>query len=373
MAKSKCILCGNCLAVCPLLRATGREELSPRAKADLSALLENGADLSGESVAKLAGLCLGCHRCKAVCSQGVDVPGLVAVLRATHPDFRRWLWKTWLTNARALWGAGSTAAKLIPEKFQPEKFGQMFKMLAGLKGGPGLTPFLTPQAFPDTYRGERMLLFAGCTANFVQNRWLMSARRLLDGLGIEVLPGDFHCCGSGLKTAGFADEAGELAAHNIAVWRMEGRPKIVTFCATCLSGLVGYDAFADDGERTSWQKSLLPLSEIVRDISFVISDNLPDDIGYHRPCHVDAADSDFIFLKTVLGEKLVTATKTQCCGFGGVMQLGAPDLTDAVNRDCWAGLAGAAMVVTGCSACATQLNATAPEGVAVGHWLELIG
>ena len=375
MPENKCILCGNCLAVCPLLRATGREELSPRAKADLSRLLaDGGAELSGESVAKLAGLCLGCHRCKAVCPQGVDVPGLVAVLRASHPDFRRWLWKTWLENAKTFWGAGSTAAKWVPEELVPEKFGRMLRMLAGLKGGEGLTPFLTPESFPDTHRGERMLLFAGCTANYVQGRWLTAARNLLDGLGVDVLPDDFRCCGSGLSTVGFADEAGELAAHNVEVWRKAGRPRVAVFCASCLAGLRGYaGCFAGQAEEAAWRESLTPLSEIVRGVSFVVSDNLPDRVGYHRPCHADAADSDFVLLKSALGDRLAAATDKQCCGFGGVMQLGAPDLTDAVNRDCWDALTGVEIVVTGCSACATRLSATAPEGVQVAHWLELIG
>ena len=374
MPESKCILCGNCLAVCPLLRATGREELSPRAKADLSRLLaDGGAELSGESVAKLAGLCLGCHRCKAVCPQGVDVPGLVAVLRASHPDFRRWLWKTWLTNAGALWGAGSAAAKWVPEELVPEKFGRMLKMLAGLKGGEGLTPFLTPETFPDTHRGERMLLFAGCTATYVQDRWLTTARNLLDGLGVDVLPGDFRCCGSGLATVGFADEAGDLAAHNVDVWRQADRPKVAVFCASCLAGLRGYaGCFAGLEEEAAWHESLSPLSEIVQDISFMISDNLPEAVGYHHPCHAGDADFDLALLKSVLGDRLKTATDKQCCGFGGVMQLGAPELADAVNRDCWEALAGAPVVVTGCSACATRLAATAPDGVRVGHWLEII-
>ena len=131
-----CILCGKCLEVCPLIRATGPEELGPRAKADLCRLLaEDHSLLDGEDVARLAGLCLGCGRCRAVCSRGVDVPGLVAALRAAHPDFRQWLWKTWLTNAKTLWGTGSTAAGLIPKRFRPEKFGPLLRMLAGLKGG----------------------------------------------------------------------------------------------------------------------------------------------------------------------------------------------------------------------------------------------
>ena len=369
-----CILCGKCLEVCPLLRATGREELGPRAKADLCRLLsEDPALLSETDVAKLAGLCLGCGRCKAVCSQGVDVPGLVAGLRSAHPDFKAWLWKTWLTHAKTLWPAGSSVAKLVPEKVYTEKLGPMLKMLAGLKGGAGLEPFVSVENFPDTYRGEKMLLFAGCTANYVQTRWLMTALKLLDGLGVDVLPGDFSCCGSGLKTAGFADESSAMAAHNVQVWRDAGQPKIVTFCASCHAGLMAYDGcFTGDEERCLWRDALLPLSELLREVVFAASDDAPESLAYHRPCHAGAEDPDGVLLSRIFGDRLIARTDKQCCGFGGVMRLGAAELTVQVNRQCWEALAGAEKVLTGCSACLAQLAASAPEGVAVGHWLEVI-
>ncbi|MUM77773.1 4Fe-4S dicluster domain-containing protein [Pseudodesulfovibrio sp. F-1] len=371
----ECILCGKCLEICPLLAATGREELGPRAKADLCYLLgRDEAGLRGADVARLAGLCLGCGRCAAVCSQGVDVPGLVAGLRGAHPEFRHWLWRAWLTHADALWPAGSAAARLVPESLRPDRFGSLLRMLAGLGREPGLTPFLTPTTFPDTHRGEPVLLFPGCTATLVRPGWLAAARRLLDGLGADILPGDFRCCGGGLKSAGFANEARNMARHNINVWRGAGRPRVAVFCASCQSALRGYGAFFEDAaEAGAWQSSLIVLSMLAKDIGFALSGAAPERIGYHRPCHAEGADSDRLLLAAALGDRLVTATDRQCCGFGGVMRLGAPELGDQVGRVCWDRLAGAELALTGCSACAAQLAAAAPRGVAAGHWLEAVG
>jgi glycolate oxidase iron-sulfur subunit len=95
-------------------------------------------------------------------------------------------------------------------------------------------------------------------------------------------------------------------------------------------------------------------------------------LGYHHPCHAGAGDPDRDFLRRVLGDRLVAVTDKQCCGFGGVMRLAAPGLTEPVNRQCWEALRGADVVISGCSACLAQLSATAPDGVAVGHWLETI-
>jgi len=370
----QCILCGKCLEVCPLLNATGREELGPRAKADLCrVLVEDPGVLSEADAEKLAGLCLGCGRCKTVCSQGVDVPSLVAWLREAHPDFRKWLWKTWLVRARELWSPGSSAAKLIPKQFHSEKLGPMLKMFSGLKGGPGLTPFLSIDSFPDTLRGEKVLLFAGCTATFVQTRWLMTALKLLDGLGVEVLNSDFKCCGGGLKSAGFAGESRSMAEHNVNVWRKAGRPRVMAFCSSCRSGLTAYEGCFDSEEELGfWKDSLLCLSGVLLCTQCVISGNLPESLGYHRPCHAKDDDVDGVFLNYALQDRIVASTDKECCGFGGVMRLGAADLTQPVNATCWDKLAGAQVVVTGCSACIGQLKATAPEGVRVGHWLEVI-
>src|SRR5690606_29044582 len=97
-----CVLCGCCLEGCPLFAVTGREELSPRAKALLAgpskfaaANLPEGG-LPQADVAALTGLCLACGRCEKLCPQGVKVPALMTAMRAAHPDFRQWLWKQWI-------------------------------------------------------------------------------------------------------------------------------------------------------------------------------------------------------------------------------------------------------------------------------------
>ncbi len=126
--------------------------------------------------------------------------------------------------------------------------------------------------------------------------------------------------------------------------------------------------FKSSDEAQEWQGGVSPLAMLMENAECAISGNIPERFGYHRPCHVDAADSDYRLLQSVLRERLVAETKRECCGFGGVMGLGAPELTDQVNRRCWDRLGGAGIVLTGCSACAARLSATAPQGVGVGHW-----
>lgn len=396
-----CVLCGCCLEGCPLFAATGREELSPRAKALLAgpskfaALPEGG--LPEADVAALCSLCLACGRCEKLCPQGVTVPALVAALRAAHPDFRQWLWKQWITRLAPFWGLAGAGAALAPDALVPERLGLALKGLRGLRPGAGLSPWLSITHFPvDACRqrtgGRPVAVFDGCVGGGPRRAWAETARFLLRGLDSAPVAARFSCCGSTLGAAGLPQEQAEVRRANVAAWREAGRPLVVAYCATCRKGLVDYvgaggDIFSDAGEEALWRASVLPLSALLAGARGKAGRGAPAVVGYHRPCHADVrdglGDADHALLSGLLGARLRTPAKGGCCGFGGIMQLSAPQLSGAVGRACWDTLDGAlgftaapeavpAYVLTGCSACVLQLAATAPAGARVGHWLEIV-
>lgn len=362
-----CILCGKCMEVCPLLRATAREELSPRSKMLLGTM-------DGEEPARLASLCLGCGRCREKCPQGVDVPAEVARLRAEHPDFHSWLWKTWLTRARELWPSTRLAAKLIPSRLQPEKLGPMLKMLDDVRSGPAVEPFITVAEFGNALRGEPVMLFAGCTANHARKRWRAVSEALLDGLGTTRLPAKFECCGGSLSLAGYLDDADRLCERNVNAWRGNGRPTIVTPCASCLHSLRAYPErlFSDEQEARQWEESLIALADALLGCRYELSEVRPGSIGYHKPCHVVGRDADAALVEAMLGREPDARTAVECCGFGGLMRLADPGPADKVGSECARALSGAELVLTGCSACAARLPSILPEGTAAGHWLDVV-
>jgi glycolate oxidase iron-sulfur subunit len=394
------VLCGCCLEGCPLLEATGREELSPRAKALLAGPSKfDAARLAEGDVAALTGLCLACGRCEKLCPQGVQVPALMAAMRAAHPDFRQWLWKQWITRLGPYWSLAAKGAALAPQAFVdtfvPAQFGLALKGLKGLRPGNGLAPWLAIAAFPvQAFRaryGDRpVALFDGCVGRGPRAAWGETARLLLKGLGAHLAEPRFSCCGSTLGVAGLPQEQAQARAENIAAWREAGRPLLATYCATCRKGLADYAGpgadgglFADEAEAAAWAASLVPLSALLEGAKAKAGRGAPAIVGYHRPCHAEAADHDFRLLSSLLGPRLRTPAGGGCCGFGGVMQLSAPELSARVGASCWESLDTAlgfsaapevtpAYVLTGCSGCVMQLLATAPRGARVGHWLEII-
>lgn len=376
---SGCIQCGKCLEVCPLLRATGREELSPRAKATLCELIAEGAEgISEKKAADLAALCLGCGRCRAVCTQSVDVPRAVAELRAAHPGWREWVYGRWMKNAPALWPRASAAARFVP--------GHMSGALRSLARTP-VEPFVEIAEFPDGHRGTEALLFEGCAARFAQPHWTSTAKALLDGLGVSVVEAEFACCGQPLASVGLADERLDAGRRNVDIWRASGNLSVIGFCASCMEGLRAYgvsglrdEIFVDEDEADAWLQSLSSLSGFLKSARFVVSENAPCEVAWHRPCHGrddgrdhgrDCEDPDIALAESALGDRLAPAPDV-CCGFGGILRLAVPGLANAVARERSCTLAGAPLVLTGCTACVFQLDQAAKGTARAAHWMEML-
>ncbi|XPV76574.1 MAG: (Fe-S)-binding protein [Desulfovibrio sp.] len=411
----KCVQCGKCFEVCPLLRATGREEFSPRAKAALATLHGGELEDTPAKSQKLASMCLSCGRCGKLCSQGVNCSEVVANLRAQHKDYKKVLWQLWMGKGQKAWHKASQFATTLQPKKTAEgnpsgSLGMMLKGLAAMDDAHLLPEVAKVQIDSPNTQGTKLLLFSGCVGNTVRQQWREKALHLLHSMGMDVvdpygrLPkSTFTCCGSTYGSAGLVPEQEKSAVHNVAVWRNAGKPAIIVYCATCQKELQSYctrDIFQSREEAEMFEKSVIPLAKLLRMARFVLSDSLfsgckesekveKNETGesakdlishahYHRPCHMGAEDNDISVLETMLGEHLDKRNTRECCGFGGIMQVGAPELTAQVSEQCWEFFTGSSsseglqLVVTGCSGCALRLRGTAPKGFVAGHWLELI-
>jgi len=382
--QKQCILCGRCLEVCPLFAATGREELSPKAKMFLAQSLAGDAAgrLAARPVAELAGLCLGCDRCRAACSQGLSTLDAVAALRAAHPGVRQWLWKMWITRADTLWPAAARLggwAQLAGATKAPQKATTLRK-LAALAGGESPSPWLRMLSFNSAPDAERpYALFPGCMAATVRPAWIEAALRMLAACGRTLAPAvAWACCGAALACAGVVDAAAAARLHNVAAWRQAGRPRLALFCDTCLHGLQAYatdtdiDWSADEAEL--WSASLRPLAAVWGTARFAFEPHAPVTVVYHQPCHGRAASGSLAWLQGALGSRLRAWTDAECCGLGGVLQLAAPELSAVVADRCFERLAPrpGEQILSSCSGCVVQLATFAPAGVSVAHWLDVL-
>ncbi|WP_432738412.1 (Fe-S)-binding protein [Maridesulfovibrio sp. FT414] len=375
-APKACVQCGKCLEVCPLFKATGREELTPRAKFFLQTL-DPSQGLSEKDFNSLASLCLSCGRCAKNCPQNMSGPDLVSDLRAKSKGFVQVCWDLWLAKPGVLWPMAAALSRFSPEAL-PEPFGSARKRMEALFAR-NCEPWakLVPQIHLEV---RKAVLFKGCTGRYARKEWGDKASKMLDGMGI-VRAGepDFSCCGSSYGSAGLMDRQQYVRRRNIRLWQEAGEPLLITFCATCLKGLSEYcvDDFSGDEElHACWQAGLTPLSFLLEGAEVHLLDNSPNQVVYHKPCHARKPDPDLALVRMIAGDRLAPLQEDLCCGFGGVMQLGAPELSRQVGEHCMGrltdGLEPGAHILTGCSACVIQLASLVKDEYFASHWLDIL-
>ncbi|NDV23882.1 (Fe-S)-binding protein [Desulfovibrio sp. JC022] len=375
-APKSCVQCGKCLEVCPLFKVTGREELTPRAKFFLESL-DSEEGLSERDFKSLASLCLSCGRCEKNCPQNMSGPELVSDLRAKSKGFTQSCWDLWLKSPGLLWPMAAAVSRFSPE-ILPEPFGSARKRMEALFAkSPEPWVELLPQV---KFEKRKVMLFKGCVGRFARKDWTTKAERLMDSMGlIRAEGGQFYCCGSSYGSAGLLERQADSRAKNIEVWKDADCPLLIIFCATCLKGLKEYalNDFAGDEELYArWQESLTTLSFLLLDAEVALLDNAPSQVAYHKPCHAPEVDSDRKLVELIAGERLLPVQGDLCCGFGGIMQLGAPELSRQVGKHCLEQLTmnmqPGGQIVSGCSACVIQLATLVKDDYFACHWLDIL-
>lgn len=370
--KRGCTQCGECLNVCPVYRRFKREEFSPKGKRALLEPLDSGlSDLSWAEAAKLSRLCAGCGKCALTCARKLSTADLLADVRAKNPHWTQHLWELWIRRLGPLWPSLGRIADLIPDAVTPGALRSSLLTARALVNPPEEEPWARLErdpAFPFT--PERVIVFAGCTANNVRPAWREKAVHLLRIWGHEVLDASgFTCCGATMHHAGQYAAMRDMRAANAAHWRALGKPRLAVFCASCFHGLAGYDADALGQDAATWQRSLTPVSALLTGAKAAITSRKPATFGYHQPCHWEQNDPDLPFLQALLPGLVKGAGL--CCGMGGILKMTDPDLSLRMAEDCLTAFAPGERILTGCSGCVLQLSSLREPGE-VRHWLDVM-
>ncbi len=370
-----CTQCGECLNVCPVFRRHWREEYSPKAKRLLLEPFMDGTaaeNLTWADVFSLARLCAGCGRCKQVCARKLSTADLLADVRSSHPHWTQHLWELWIQRMGPLWPALGFLATLAPKALIPEMLESSLataRAMASSKRGKPWARLVWEKPSADA---GPVILFSGCTARNVRPRWRERAEKLLRLGGYEIRDASaFACCGGTMHTAGQYAAMNAMREANISVWRSMGKPRVAAFCASCFHGLAEYaDGFLEEEEAGEWRRCLIPLASLLGDARVEVLEAKPAFYGYHQPCHWEK-DLDLPFLTRILPG--LRQGQGICCGMGGILKLTDPDLSASMAVSCLQEMPeGARNILTGCSGCALQLAAFAPEGVTVSHWLDVV-
>ncbi len=376
-----CTRCGECLSWCPVYDQDGREKILPRAKAaeflriikgqhGLLAKIARGDGDPGplrKLIGKIFGYqeitreqieefardlyeCSTCGQCQIVCPAGLDTVNLWEEIRAVIVAAGYGPLETQLPLVKSVksydnpWQQPRTARAKWARRAKKEK--QIADVPSDISKKPA-----------------KILLYLGCTASYDTNvrQVAVSTVNILDALGVDygILGNKERCCGSVMLRMGDR-EFERVARDNIEQFNALGADMLVTSCAGC------FKTIREDYERIGeLNLEVLHTAQLLRrliesgQLKFTTPVNRT--ITYHDPCHLGRAsrvydDPRFVMEHIpglVLNEMPRIREYSRCCGAGGGLKAGYPDIQNkmAQTRVREAEETGATELVSCCPFC----------------------
>jgi len=310
-----CIDCYSCISMCPVIKKTGlyvgpyfmrgfsNIEFDPREDETLSErAIENGIYY-----------CTSCGECSKTCPREIDIYGkAIEKLRAKiflenegplpeHQQIRKVVMET----------GRSVQAKEDSE--YPEGFIKKYNKTHKNKNG-------------------KIAFFTGC---MIDNRLPWIAEYLinvLEKLGYTVdVPEEQVCCGSPLLRTGQIDIVQDLVDKNYEIFK--DYDIILTVCAGC--GATLKNNYPEYGVKLN----VLNISEFLEDkLNPEDMNEVNVKVTYHDPCHLARSqgitEEPRNILKNIKGVEFVEMEKPdQCCGAGGGVKSGKPEIAEALADD----------------------------------------
>jgi len=381
-----CVHCGFCNATCPTYQLLGDELDGPRGRIYQIKQVLEGQPASA-SIQLHLDRCLTCRNCETTCPSGVEYHSLLDIGRAvvdkqvSRPLSVR-LVRTGLRSVvtkprlfKVLVKIGNTVHPILP---------------AALKAKlPRTTPKIkrpSPAPSGNQKSLRQMLMLDGCVQPALSPNTNAAATRVLDRLGISLIPAPkAGCCGAvdyhlDAQTTGL-----NRAKRNIDAWWPaieHGAEAIVHTASGCgafvkeYGSLLKHDpAYAAKAERVSALSR--DLVEILREAPLETLNLHPAQrLAVHCPCtlqHAQKLGGAVEHVLTRLGFNLTEVADAHlCCGSAGTYSITQPELARQLRDNKLAALEKGQpdTIVTANIGCQTHLDSA--RRTPVRHWIELV-
>jgi len=378
----KCVHCGFCTATCPTYQLLGDELDGPRGRIYLIKESLEGQPVTAKTRLHLD-RCLTCRSCETTCPSGVrygrllDIGRNLIEERAPRPLHERALRRSlrWL-----LPHPGRFAALL--------RFGQSVRPLLPARVRRRVPPRQSAGHWPEPRHQRRIVCLAGCVQSSIAPGINAAAARVLDRLGVSLVPTTAAgCCGAVSHHLSARGEALDVMRRNIDAWwpQLErGAEAIVTGASACSAMVKEYgELLADDPEyahKASRVSALAKdLSEVIasEDLSALGNDTvLSRRVAFHSPCTLQHAQGIRGSVESILdarGHRLTQVADAHlCCGSAGTYSILQRTLSERLRENKLAALEAGKpeLIATANIGCLMELRAASE--VPVVHWIELL-
>ncbi|MGZ8160919.1 MAG: glycolate oxidase subunit GlcF [Methylobacter sp.] len=374
-----CVHCGFCNATCPTYQLTGNELDGPRGRIYLLKQVLEGQAVSSLTQQHLDN-CLLCRACESTCPSGVRYGRLLDVTRPVV-DAR-------VERTRPKQILRYAIKRLFPYR---QRFSRLLNVARWLK--PVLPNALKQKIpaqqptgiWPNAVHSRKILLLSGCVQPALAAGIDSAAARVLDKIGISLLPVlNNTCCGALNYHLADHSQALQFARHTIDVcwpYLEQGIEAIVMTASGCGVMLKDYGTLLQHDR--DYAAKALQFSARVKDLSEVLAAEdlrvFPADtrkIAFQSPCTLQHGLKLAGVVENILraiGFQLVpVADGHLCCGSAGVYSLLQPDLSRQLLTNKLQALQALQpdVIATANIGCLNQLQSSCT--IPVVHWLELL-
>jgi len=304
-----CIECFSCLSACPVIKEA-EEYAGPYFMCYISKFALDPRDKGNRAKTGFdEGLyyCTTCGKCKEICPKEISpVGGAIEKLR----------------EIACREGIGP----LPPHKEVKELIASTGRSVEPMGKG-----FIKAVTRGSKKENPNVAFFTGCLVDYRHPEIGFALLKVLEDHGIDVIvPEDQLCCGSPLIRTGQTDIVETLATKNKEVFK--GYDTIITVCAGCGATL------KNDYPRYGVKLNVVDISEFLADnLNTEVMKPLNMRVTYHDPCHL--ARSQGItkepreILDKLKGLEFVEMREAdQCCGAGGGVRSGKPEIAEALGK-----------------------------------------
>lgn len=191
---------------------------------------------------------------------------------------------------------------------------------------------------------KKVYLFATCLGSATKGRTLVSAIKLLQREGIEVIyKKDQTCCGQPSYNTGYFEEAKKIALYNADLFK--GDYPILVPSGSC-TGVMKHDYVElfhgdkNEGKIKEFASRVCELGVYLDKVLDVKYEDMGDPvkITWHTNCHalrvahtIESSKNLLARLKNV--ELVPLKYEEECCGFGGTFSVKEPEISNAMSEE----------------------------------------